>query len=191
MLIHGARSALLQAKRIAKRKPDTLTRLQRWALDLEQRVGHNKATVALANKIARIAWAIWHHDRPFHGSFAAAWHPPLHRLRRDRRRHDETGRHRHGIKPATKAQERFGASVANSEGTRPRTGRATNPSPRARCNDWLPVCGLHDGQMPLASHQKAGYTTATPVLSRLQLTALPGESIYDLLGGTSMVVQAY
>ena len=72
LLIHRARSALLQAKRIAKRKPDDLTRLQRWVLDLEQRVGHNKAAVALANTIARIAWAIWHHDRPFHGSFAAA-----------------------------------------------------------------------------------------------------------------------
>ena len=72
LLIHGVRSALLQAKRIAKRKPDTLTRLQRWALDLEHRIGHNKATVALAEKIARIAWAIWNHDRTFHGSFAAA-----------------------------------------------------------------------------------------------------------------------
>lgn len=72
LIIHGARSALLQAKRVARRAPEELTRLQAWVLDLEQRVGHNKATVALANKLARIAWAIWRHDRPFNGSFAAA-----------------------------------------------------------------------------------------------------------------------
>nr|MBV6629996.1 IS110 family transposase [Oceanococcus sp. HetDA_MAG_MS8] len=72
LLIHGARSALLQAKRVAKREPGELTKLQAWVLALEQRVGHNKAAVALANKIARIAWAIWRHDRPFNGSFAAA-----------------------------------------------------------------------------------------------------------------------
>jgi len=72
LLIHGARSALLQAKRVARRTPNDLTRLQAWVLELEQRVGHNKAAVALANKIARIAWAIWRYDRPFNGSFAAA-----------------------------------------------------------------------------------------------------------------------
>ena len=72
LIIHGARSALLQAKRVARRTPNDLTRLQRWALELEQRVGHNKAAVALANKITRIAWAIWRHERPFNGSFAAA-----------------------------------------------------------------------------------------------------------------------
>lgn len=72
LLIHGARSALLQAKRVARRTPNDLTRLQTWVLELEQRVGHNKAAVAFANKIARIAWAIWRYERPFNGSFAAA-----------------------------------------------------------------------------------------------------------------------
>jgi 3,4-dihydroxy-2-butanone 4-phosphate synthase len=52
--------------------PGDLTKLQAWVLELEQRVGHNKAAVALANKIARIAWATWRHGRPFNGSFAAA-----------------------------------------------------------------------------------------------------------------------
>ena len=33
--------------------------LQRWALDLQARAGHNKATVALANRMARIIWALW------------------------------------------------------------------------------------------------------------------------------------
>ena len=34
------------------------TRLRSWALGLQARVGHNKATVALANKLVRIAWAM-------------------------------------------------------------------------------------------------------------------------------------
>jgi len=57
-LIHGARSALLAAKRTDNAdKP--LTALQLWALRKQQELGHNKATVALANKMARILWAVW------------------------------------------------------------------------------------------------------------------------------------
>jgi transposase len=68
LLTHGARSVLNRAKLLARAgKP--LSRLQRWALQLEQRVGHNKATCALANKLARIAWALWRHDRAFNGDF--------------------------------------------------------------------------------------------------------------------------
>ena len=64
LIIHGARSALCRAKTLAKSgKP--LNRIQRWALRLEQRVGFNKATVALANKMARICWAVWKHRQPF------------------------------------------------------------------------------------------------------------------------------
>src|SRR5262249_22774347 len=48
LLIHGARSVLFAAKR--SKQPD---RLRTWALQVEQRHGHNKAAVALANKIAR------------------------------------------------------------------------------------------------------------------------------------------
>jgi transposase len=54
LLIHGARSVLWSAK--AKRDPDPL---RQWALRLEERRGHNVAAVALANKLARIAWAVW------------------------------------------------------------------------------------------------------------------------------------
>jgi hypothetical protein len=33
------------------------------------REGHsNKAAVAYANKLARIAWAVWYHDRQFDGN---------------------------------------------------------------------------------------------------------------------------
>lgn len=49
----------------------TLTRLQRWALDLKSRTNHNKAAVGLANKMARIAWATWFHGRQFDGNYAA------------------------------------------------------------------------------------------------------------------------
>lgn len=55
LLIHGARSVLCHAKR-SKGEPD---RLRAWALERAQARGHNKAAVALANKLARIAWAVW------------------------------------------------------------------------------------------------------------------------------------
>jgi transposase len=42
-----------------------LTRLQQWALAVEQRRGHNPATIALANKLARIVWAVWTRDAEF------------------------------------------------------------------------------------------------------------------------------
>lgn len=64
LLIHGARAVLLAA-RSAQRRGSTLDRLRTWALDLQERRGHNKATVALANKLARIVWATWRHDRDF------------------------------------------------------------------------------------------------------------------------------
>ena len=60
LLIHGARAVLWAAKK--RRTPD---RLRAWALQLEHLRGHNKAAVALANKIARIAWAVWKHDVDF------------------------------------------------------------------------------------------------------------------------------
>ena len=41
------------------------TKLQRWALQTEQRRGHNVATVAVANKLARIVWAVWTSQQPF------------------------------------------------------------------------------------------------------------------------------
>ena len=73
MLIHGARSALLAAKR-ARKRGNELTELQQWALSLQDRAGHNKATVALANKMARIIWAVWTKDRTFDGDHAARYH---------------------------------------------------------------------------------------------------------------------
>jgi transposase len=62
LLIHGARAVLWHAKAKAASSPD---RLRTWALQLERLRGHNKAAVALANKLARIAWAVWRRGMPF------------------------------------------------------------------------------------------------------------------------------
>ena len=64
LLTHGARAVLLRAGQM-QRAGQKLNRLQRWALDLHGRVGHNKAACALANKLARIAWATWRYQRDF------------------------------------------------------------------------------------------------------------------------------
>ena len=58
LLTHGARAALLAARR-RQRAGGPLTPLQAWALEVEARRGHNKATIALANKMARIVWVVW------------------------------------------------------------------------------------------------------------------------------------
>jgi len=65
LLIHGARSVLHAAKR---RTPD---RLRAWAVSRERARGHNKAATALANKLARIIWAVWKHQSPFRSTPAA------------------------------------------------------------------------------------------------------------------------
>jgi transposase len=67
LLTHGARSLVWHAK--AAKEP---TALQRWALHTEQRRGHNVAAVAVANKLARIVWAVWAHERPFAADHRAA-----------------------------------------------------------------------------------------------------------------------
>ena len=68
LFVHGARSIMARNK-LLQRADKPLTQLQQWALQLEQRVGHNKATVALANKMARILWATWMHQREFDGNY--------------------------------------------------------------------------------------------------------------------------
>ncbi len=72
LLIHCARSALQSAKRCATRTPEKLTHLQQWAIQLSDRIGYNKATVALANKLVRICWSVWKHERRFDGNFIPA-----------------------------------------------------------------------------------------------------------------------
>ena len=60
LLTHGARAVLNAAKRTGK-----TDRIYMWALTVESRRGHNKAVVALANKIARIVYSILKHDQNY------------------------------------------------------------------------------------------------------------------------------
>jgi transposase len=63
LLTHGARS-VLRAATVAHRAGRNVDRLRSWALQVQARSNHNKATCALANKLARIAWAVWvKHER--------------------------------------------------------------------------------------------------------------------------------
>lgn len=57
-LVHGARAVLSRADK----KTDPLSL---WVLRLSERRGKNKATVALANKLARIAWAVLKQDTEY------------------------------------------------------------------------------------------------------------------------------
>ena len=71
LLTHGARAVLLTAQRqAAAHKP--LTGLQPWAVQLAARKGHNKTTIAVANKLARIVWAVWARDAAYTAAPAAA-----------------------------------------------------------------------------------------------------------------------
>ena len=58
ILIHGARSVI----RTAKLKDD---RLSQWVTRLAERRHPNVAAVALANKTARIAWAMLRHGTDY------------------------------------------------------------------------------------------------------------------------------
>jgi transposase len=64
LLVHGARSVVNQAHK----KDDPLSR---WIAQLVARKGKNKATVALANKMARIAWAMTIHQSDYRPRQAA------------------------------------------------------------------------------------------------------------------------
>lgn len=55
LLVQGAWSVL----RYANRSDD---RLSQWALKLAERRGKHKAVIAIANKLARIAWSVLHHQ---------------------------------------------------------------------------------------------------------------------------------
>lgn len=55
LLTQGARSTLQVA---LKRAPEKRSRLQQWIVSLHARIGYHKTLVAIANKHARIIWAI-------------------------------------------------------------------------------------------------------------------------------------
>ncbi len=65
LLIHGARSVIYAARE----KED---RLSQWVISIASRRHPNVAAVALANKTARMAWAMLRHDTDYHPELAAA-----------------------------------------------------------------------------------------------------------------------
>jgi transposase len=64
LLIHGARAVLVAAQRQSHPKG-----LHLWGLELQRRIGNNKAAVAVANKLARRVWAVWKSGKPFDSHF--------------------------------------------------------------------------------------------------------------------------
>jgi transposase len=56
LLTHGARS-VLRAAAAARTKGQEVAGIRQWALQVQARSNHNKATCALANKLARICYA--------------------------------------------------------------------------------------------------------------------------------------
>lgn len=58
-LIHGARSVLMHTKDDCK----DMNRI--WAMRLKEKVGMNKAVVALAHRLARIAWSVLKNERDY------------------------------------------------------------------------------------------------------------------------------
>ncbi len=62
LLIQGAKAAVLTGKH----NDDPISQ---WAQRLRERGGWQKAAVALANKLVRICWAVWCHERRFNGNW--------------------------------------------------------------------------------------------------------------------------
>jgi len=64
LLTHGAR-AVLRAASLAARAGRSLDGLREWGLKVQGRANHNKAACALANKLARICFAVLRDAVPF------------------------------------------------------------------------------------------------------------------------------
>lgn len=62
LLVQGARSALQMALKTA---PDKATHLQTWIAALYARKGYHKTLIAIANKHARILWAMLVRDQHY------------------------------------------------------------------------------------------------------------------------------
>ena len=73
LLVQGARSLLQSALRA---DPTHASRLQRWIRQLHERKGYHKTLIAIANKLARMLWAMLAKDEHYD---ADAWQRrPLH-----------------------------------------------------------------------------------------------------------------
>lgn len=62
LLISGGRSVLISARRV---KGEPRDRLRGWALQMLRLRGQNRAAVAVANKLSRIVWAVWHNGTSY------------------------------------------------------------------------------------------------------------------------------
>ena len=71
LLTHGARS-VLRAAHVALTAGKTLDGLRTWACALSGRVHHNKAACAVANKLARICYAVLRDAVPYGGQIKPA-----------------------------------------------------------------------------------------------------------------------
>lgn len=69
LLVQGARSALQAALRVA---PSRRTRLAAWIIATYARIGYHKTLVAIANKHARLVWALLMKDEPLRAHAAAS-----------------------------------------------------------------------------------------------------------------------
>lgn len=64
LLTHGAR-AVLRAATVARQAGRQIDGLKEWALKVQGRTNHNKAACALANKLARICYAVLKYHEPY------------------------------------------------------------------------------------------------------------------------------
>jgi transposase len=64
LLVFGARAVLWSANS-AKRAGRPLDALRAWAIRVQARTSHNKAAIAMANKLARIVWATWYRQQDY------------------------------------------------------------------------------------------------------------------------------
>ena len=64
LLTHGARSVLRMAS-LAFQAGRKLDDLRAWAVGVQGRTHHNKATCALANKLSRICYAVLRDGTPY------------------------------------------------------------------------------------------------------------------------------
>ena len=64
LLTHGAR-AVLRAATVARLASRQIDGLKDWALKVQRRTNHNKAACALANKLARICYAVLRDHEPY------------------------------------------------------------------------------------------------------------------------------
>ena len=67
LLTHGARS-ILRAASVALAAGRSIDRLRTWAVTVQARTNHNKATCALANKLARICYAALRDGEAYDGT---------------------------------------------------------------------------------------------------------------------------